>query len=61
MANKKKISSSKPPALGGKKPYTKPSVASESIYEVTALACGKTPGNPADMNCTANTGRPHNS
>jgi len=29
---------------GGKKPYTKPSVVSEPIYETLALACGKLPG-----------------
>lgn len=28
----------------GKKPYTKPSVQSEPIYETLALACGKLPG-----------------
>ena len=28
----------------GKKPYAKPSVASEPIYETLALACGKLPG-----------------
>jgi len=33
-----------PPAPGEKKPYTKPSVASEPIYETLALACGKLPG-----------------
>jgi hypothetical protein len=27
-----------------KKPYTKPSVVSEPIYETLALACGKLPG-----------------
>jgi len=29
---------------GGKKPYRKPSVVSEPIYETLALACGKLPG-----------------
>jgi hypothetical protein len=33
-----------PAALGEKKPYTKPSVVSEPIYETLALACGKLPG-----------------
>jgi hypothetical protein len=28
----------------GKKPYAKPSVQSEPIYETLALACGKLPG-----------------
>jgi hypothetical protein len=27
-----------------RKPYTKPSVQSEPIYETLALACGKLPG-----------------
>ena len=36
-----------PPAPGGKKPYTKPSVVSEPIYETLALACGKHPGQAA--------------
>jgi len=31
-------------ATGAKKPYTKPSVVSEPIYETLALACGKHPG-----------------
>jgi hypothetical protein len=29
---------------GGKKPYSKPTVTSEPIYETLALACGKLPG-----------------
>jgi hypothetical protein len=33
-----------PSASGEKKPYTKPSVVSEPIYETLALACGKLPG-----------------
>jgi hypothetical protein len=33
-----------PGGNGGKKPYTKPSVVSEPIYETLALACGKLPG-----------------
>jgi hypothetical protein len=33
-----------PPAPGAKKPYSKPSVVSEPIYETLALACGKLPG-----------------
>ncbi|GAC1630984.1 MAG: hypothetical protein NVS9B14_02250 [Candidatus Acidiferrum sp.] len=28
----------------GKKPYSKPNVQSEPIYETLALACGKLPG-----------------
>jgi hypothetical protein len=30
--------------LPGKRPYVKPSCASEPIYETLALACGKMPG-----------------
>ena len=59
MADEKRTASSKPPAPGEKKPYNKPSVASESIYEVTALACGKTPG--GGTGCTGSTGSVHNS
>jgi hypothetical protein len=33
-----------PPTPSGKKPYTRPSVVSEPIYETLALACGKLPG-----------------
>jgi hypothetical protein len=33
-----------PLAAGEKKPYTKPSIVSEPIYETLALACGKLPG-----------------
>jgi hypothetical protein len=35
---------------GAKKPYTKPSVVSEPIYETLALACGKLPGQGAACN-----------
>jgi hypothetical protein len=31
-------------SVAGKKPYSKPSVQSEPIYETLALACGKLPG-----------------
>lgn len=34
----------------GKKPYAKPSVMSEPIYETMALACGKLPGQGAACN-----------
>jgi hypothetical protein len=44
MAEDRKTSSSKPAAPGAKKPYSKPSVTSEPIYETLALACGKLPG-----------------
>jgi hypothetical protein len=33
-----------PGGNSGKKPYNKPSVVSEPIYETLALACGKLPG-----------------
>jgi hypothetical protein len=33
-----------PAVPDGKKPYTKPSMVSEPIYETLALACGKHPG-----------------
>jgi hypothetical protein len=29
---------------GSRKPYEKPACLSEKIFETTALACGKTPG-----------------
>jgi hypothetical protein len=29
---------------GRRKPYTKPAIVSEGIYETLALACGKRPG-----------------
>jgi hypothetical protein len=32
-----------PQPSGEKKPYTKPSMVSEPIYETLALACGKLP------------------
>jgi hypothetical protein len=44
MAEERKTSPSKPTAPGAKKPYAKPSVTSEPIYETLALACGKLPG-----------------
>ena len=59
MADEQKTPASEPSTPGSKKPYTKPNVASESIYEVTALACGKTPG--GGIGCTGSTGGVHNS
>jgi hypothetical protein len=44
MAEDRKDSPQTPEGNGGKKPYTKPSVVSEPIYETLALACGKLPG-----------------
>jgi len=37
-------------ATGSKKPYAKPSVVSEPIYETLALACGKLPGQGGSCN-----------
>ena len=37
-------------STGGKKPYAKPSMQSEPIYETLALACGKLPGQGAVCN-----------
>jgi len=44
MADEEKKTAVAPAAAGGKKPYAKPSVTSEPIYETLALACGKLPG-----------------
>ncbi len=44
MADDKKDNPGGPGSGGGKKPYAKPSVQSEPIYETLALACGKLPG-----------------
>jgi len=44
MAEDSKNSHQSPSGTGGKKPYTKPSVVSEPIYETLALACTKLPG-----------------
>jgi len=52
MADEQKTSSSTPANAGAKKPYAKPRIASEPIYETMALACSKVnagaqcPGNP---------------
>lgn len=43
MAEEKKDSPGTPDSEG-KKPYAKPGVQSEPIYETLALACGKLPG-----------------
>jgi hypothetical protein len=32
------------PQPAGRKPYVKPACVSEQIFETTALACGKVPG-----------------
>jgi hypothetical protein len=53
---KKTSSSSKPPAPGDKKPYVKPNVTSEPLYETLALACAKHPGQGGVC-----TGAPHRS
>jgi hypothetical protein len=44
MAEDQKDSPQTPGGSDGKKPYSKPSVVSEPIYETLALACGKLPG-----------------
>ena len=44
MAEEKKDIPRATGADEGKKPYAKPSVQSEPIYETLALACGKLPG-----------------
>ncbi len=44
MPEDRKKDSGAPESEGGKKPYAKPSVTSEPIYETLALACGKLPG-----------------
>lgn len=43
MAEEKKDNPGKPTSEN-KKPYAKPDVQSEPIYETLALACGKLPG-----------------
>ena len=52
MTEDSKTSPSKPAASGVKKPYAKPSVTSEPIYETLALACGKLPGQGGLCNAT---------
>lgn len=44
MAEEKKKNPESPDSGEEKKPYAKPSVQSEPIYETLALACGKLPG-----------------
>jgi len=44
MAEERKTSPSTTATPGAKKPYAKPSVTSEPIFETLALACGKLPG-----------------
>jgi hypothetical protein len=44
MAEDKKSHSGPDDDASRKKPYSKPSVTSEPIYETLALACGKLPG-----------------
>jgi hypothetical protein len=47
MAEDRPKSTEKQGMEGNKKPYAKPSVISEPIYETLALACGKLPGQGA--------------
>lgn len=42
--NEKKQNDSPVKKLPGRKPYVTPACVSESIFESTALACGKLPG-----------------
>jgi hypothetical protein len=44
MADEKKVNPGGSDSSDSKKPYVKPSVQSEPIYETLALACGKLPG-----------------
>ncbi len=39
-----------PPAADRRKPYVKPEIISEPIYETMALACGKVPGQSSACN-----------
>jgi hypothetical protein len=50
MSEEHKDNSGKGKASGAKRPYTKPTVVSEPIYETLALACGKLPGQGAACN-----------
>lgn len=50
MANDAKIGPKVNPSEGNRKPYQKPSLTSEPIYETLALACGKLPGQGASCN-----------
>jgi hypothetical protein len=50
MADDHKTSPTKAAVGGAKKPYAKPSVTSEPIYETLALACGKIPGQGGSCN-----------
>lgn len=44
MSEEKKDNPGKADSIENKKPYVKPCVQSEPIYETLALACGKLPG-----------------
>jgi hypothetical protein len=50
MAEENKRSSEKSAAPGTRKPYAKPNVTSEPIYETLALACGKLAGQGGSCN-----------
>lgn len=53
MAEDSSPSSSSPgsaPAIDRRKPYVKPEIISEPIYETMALACGKVPGQSSVCN-----------
>jgi len=53
MADDEKKPAAGPAGAGGRKPYAKPSVTSEPIYETLALACGKLPGDGGVCNAAA--------
>lgn len=56
MKDEQKTASSTPADSSAKKPYVKPNVTSEPIYETMALACGKHSGQGGTC-----TGAPHRS
>jgi hypothetical protein len=50
MGEDYKTSSDAPAPPGAKRPYVKPRVTSEPIFETLALACGKMPGQGGSCN-----------
>ncbi|HMD32464.1 MAG TPA: hypothetical protein VKG84_11180 [Candidatus Acidoferrales bacterium] len=50
MIDEGKTNPESPQESGPRKPYTKPSLASEPIFETLALACGKIPGQGGSCN-----------
>lgn len=45
-----RVSDSSAPSSDKRKPYVKPEIVSEPIYETMALACGKVPGQSSVCN-----------